>query len=295
MSTLTIGTQTSSTSPSIGSVATAKYNGQVINQFLTLAAAQVYASKAAYSAITITPSAPVRFKSYDSNGVTIVDQVVSQQLIIDSPASTWDLTNEGTTALSLQVSLAVLDNPSTGVQFVFSVNSVVPDTNGNVLLTAADISDIPGQYVLPIATATRLGGVRAGAGIAIDTDGTIHLDTTGRVIEQAVAQVGMSVTTSPALSAAVIDFSQSNSWTVRVGGSTVISFINPPAGADQTVRLHVSGGSGFVVQWPDSAEYVAGAKPVLSSSHDIFDVIYNGTLGTYSVVTVAQSLQPAVA
>ena len=42
-------------------------------------------------------------------------------------------------------------------------------------------------YVLPVATATRLGGVKIGSGISVTADGTVNVSTSGITPEEVVS------------------------------------------------------------------------------------------------------------
>lgn len=69
-------------------------------------------------------------------------------------------------SLQGDVVLTAADIPGT----VRSVNSVLPDANGNVV--------IPTGYTLPVATLTTLGGVKASATVTVAPDGTLGLGFT---------------------------------------------------------------------------------------------------------------------
>ena len=67
-----------------------------------------------------------------------------------------------------------LQMPMTGSTFrtaVISVNGEYADENGNVVFSGGGGS---GEYVLPIASAARLGGIRVGSGLTIGFDGTLN-------------------------------------------------------------------------------------------------------------------------
>ena len=74
----------------------------------------------------------------------------------------------------------------TGDGFVRLYANEIPNEEINasvmLLMPAADGGDVPGggggggEYVLPTATASRLGGVKIGDGVAVENDGTISID-----------------------------------------------------------------------------------------------------------------------
>ena len=66
-----------------------------------------------------------------------------------------------------------LQMPMTGSTFrtaVISVNGEYADENGNVVFSGGGGS----EYVLPVASAARLGGIRVGSGLTIGFDGTLN-------------------------------------------------------------------------------------------------------------------------
>lgn len=104
---------------------------------------------------------------------------------------------------------AVLDEESTEIASAYQLSAAARSYNGYVRLRAKtapeqEISGIlyligkggggGGSYVLPVATATRLGGVMIGQGVTVDANGKISLDpadiadsVTPKVIEEAAA------------------------------------------------------------------------------------------------------------
>lgn len=68
-----------------------------------------------------------------------------------------------------------------GVLRCWAKRSPAEDMEATIaLLSPGTISGGSGStYVLPVATATRLGGVKIGKGISVESDGTIHASTSG--------------------------------------------------------------------------------------------------------------------
>jgi hypothetical protein len=193
--------------------------GQTLNQTLVLQAGQTYAPNVGFSNLVINTTGPVQLIAAVGSNPTAINQTVNQQTTIDSAVSSFSITNNGTTPVTVQMLIVVAPNtalPPTGV--VTSLNSLIGNVNitsgpginvstvgqvitvtntgvtqingqsGNVNLSASNLPGLsavaltgeyssligaPPAYVLPVATASVLGGIKVGSGLTITQDGTL--------------------------------------------------------------------------------------------------------------------------
>jgi hypothetical protein len=207
-------------SPAMSQSAMGSYAaGQTLNQTLVLQAGQTYAPNVGFSNLVINTTGPVQLIAAVGSNPTAINQTVNQQTTIDSAVSSFSITNNGTTPVTVQMLIVVAPNtalPPTGV--VTSLNSLIGNVNitsgpginvstvgqvitvtntgvtqingqsGNVNLSASNLPGLsavaltgeyssligaPPAYVLPVATASVLGGIKVGSGLTITQDGTL--------------------------------------------------------------------------------------------------------------------------
>lgn len=214
--------------PSMSQSDTAAYAAaQTLNQTLVLRAGQSYSPNIGFSSLVITTTGPVQLLAAVGSNPSAINQVVNQQTTIDNAADTFTLTNNGTTSVTVKMTLVVTPSTVTKpVGVVTSINSMIGDLNivagpgisvtnsaqtitvnntgvyavngqtGNVTINASNLpglstvaisgrySDLigaPAQYVLPVATASILGGIKVGSGLSITQDGTLSASHTDLV------------------------------------------------------------------------------------------------------------------
>lgn len=247
MTSLTVGTSVSSNSPSISQNTSSTSVGSVVNQLVALAPGLTYNAGLPVTSIAVTVDNPVTVVAYDSTNTQILNAQVTQTSTFQITAANFKIENTSTT-LTANVSLAlVVPQVQQNVQYVVTVNSVTPDANGNVLITAADISGIPAQYVLPTALATRLGGIKPGTSLTIATDGTLNtaLLTVNDISPDANGNIAYTETTATGNSILEVADSTGSRAFRKVVGSTAVT-VTPTNGAlvidlSQAVKTALAG------------------------------------------------------
>ena len=66
--------------------------------------------------------------------------------------------------------------------YVKSVNGVTPDGSGNVTISVSGGGGSGGNYTLPTASSSTLGGVKVGSGLTINTSGVLSADVTASTL-----------------------------------------------------------------------------------------------------------------
>lgn len=66
--------------------------------------------------------------------------------------------------------------------YVKSVNGVTPDDSGNVTISVSGGGGSGGNYTLPTASGSTLGGVKVGSGLTINTSGVLSADVTSSTL-----------------------------------------------------------------------------------------------------------------
>ena len=93
------------------------------------------------------------------------------------------------------------------------------------------------SYVLPAATATRRGGIKIGAGLAVDVDG--------------VASLALAPYTTVEYAASLaLDFAQPAQLLTLAGNLTISGTLNRLQGRELTLHLRNPAGSAAVLNWP---------------------------------------------
>lgn len=149
MSNLVINTSLSNVAvPAIAESITAKYNsGQILNQLITLPPTEQYTSPIGFSALAITPSAPVQLVGIQGSNLTYIDQTVNQLTVIDDTVDGFSITNNSTT---LTVTVRLVYTVYTG-STPPPVTNVVTSFNartGAVILELVDITSAGGAPLL---------------------------------------------------------------------------------------------------------------------------------------------------
>lgn len=206
--------------PAMSQSSTASYAAnQTLNQTLVLQAGQSYAPGIGFSTLVINTTGAVQLLAALGANPTFINQTVNQTATIDTAVDSFSVTNNGTSAVTVKMTIVVTPGavtPPVGV--VTSLNSMIGNINivagagigvtsgsqvititntgvfavngetGNVTINASNLpglsavaisgeySDLigaPAQYVLPVATASILGGIKVGSGLAVTQDGTL--------------------------------------------------------------------------------------------------------------------------
>lgn len=150
---------------------------------------------------------------------------------------------------------------STAGGTVKSVNSVLPDGSGNIVLTGTDLglatvatsgsytdlTNTPTPYSLPAATASILGGVKIGTNITVAVDGTISVATgAGYVLPIASVSILGGVKIGSGINVAG-DGTISNGYTLPIATTTVLGGVKQ--GTNVTIAgdgtLSVATGAGY--------------------------------------------------
>jgi hypothetical protein len=206
--------------PSMSQSDTASYAAnQTLNQTLVLRAGQTYSPNIGFSTLVLNTTGPVQLLAALGSNPAFINQTVNQTATIDTAADSFSVTNNGATPVTVKMTIVVTPStvtPPVGV--VTSLNSMIGDLNivagqgisvtagsqaitinntgvfavngqtGNVTINAAnlpglysDLIDAPAPYVLPVATASVLGGIKVGSGLSITQDGTLSTTHTDLV------------------------------------------------------------------------------------------------------------------
>jgi hypothetical protein len=227
--------------PAMAQSDTASYAAnQTLNQTLVLRAGQSYSPNIGFSNLILTTTGPVQLVAALGANPTFINQTVNQQTTIDTAADSFTVTNNGTTSVTVKMTIVVTAStvtPPVGV--VTSLNSMIGNINvvagpgisvtsgsqvitvsntgvyevngqtGNISISASNLpglstvaisgrySDLigaPAQYVLPVATASILGGVKVGSGLAVTQDGTLSVTGAGQNLVTSVNTLQGAVT-----------------------------------------------------------------------------------------------------
>lgn len=77
--------------------------------------------------------------------------------------------------------------------YVKSVNGVTPDDSGNVTISVSGGGGSGGNYTLPTASSSTLGGVKVGSGLTINTGGVLSADVTASTLTAYAKTTDLSV------------------------------------------------------------------------------------------------------
>lgn len=169
------------------------------------------------------------------------------------PTATSDLTNN-----SGYITSSALNG------YVKSVNGTSPDSNGNVSISVSggSGSSSGGNYTLPTASGTVLGGVKVGSGLTINTSGVLSADVTSSTLTAyakttdlaAVAKSGSynDLSNKPTIPAA---YTLPNATSSTLGGVKVGSNISVSNGTISVTKSNVTSALGYTPATTNNASF----------------------------------------
>lgn len=168
------------------------------------------------------------------------------------PTATGDLTNNSGYITSTSLN-----------GYVKSVNGAVPDSSGNVTISVSgDGSSGGGNYTLPTASGTVLGGVKVGSGLTINTNGVLSADVTASTLSayakttdlSAVATSGSynDLSNKPTIPTA---YTLPNATSSTLGGVKVGSNISVSNGTISLAKSNVTSALGYTPATTNNASF----------------------------------------
>lgn len=147
--------------------------------------------------------------------------------------------------------------------YVKSVNGTYPDSNGNVSISVSGGgSSGGGNYTLPTASSSTLGGVKVGSGLTINTSGVLSADVTASTLTEyakitdlsAVAKTGSynDLTNKPTIPAA---YMLPNATSSTLGGVKVGSNISVSNGTISIAKSNVTSALGYTPATTNNASF----------------------------------------
>ena len=147
--------------------------------------------------------------------------------------------------------------------YVKSVNGTYPDSNGNVSISVSGGgSSGGGNYTLPTASSSTLGGVKVGSGLTINTSGVLSADVTASTLTayakitdlSAVAKTGSynDLTNKPTIPAA---YMLPNATSSTLGGVKVGSNISVSNGTISIAKSNVTSALGYTPATTNNASF----------------------------------------
>ena len=143
--------------------------------------------------------------------------------------------------------------------YVKSVNGVVPDSSGNVTISVGGGS---GNYTLPTASSSTLGGVKIGSGLTINTSGVVSADVTSSTLTayakttdlSAVATSGSynDLSNKPTIPSA---YTLPNATSSTLGGVKVGSNISVSNGIISLAKSNVTSALGYTPATTNNASF----------------------------------------
>lgn len=132
--------------------------------------------------------------------------------------------------------------------YIKTINNIKPDSDGNV-----NISVSSGDYTLPIASNSTLGGVKIGSGLTINTSGVVSADVTESTLTayakttdlSAVAKSGNynDLSNKPTIPAA---YTLPNATSSTLGGVKIGSNISVSSGTISITKSNVTSALGYI-------------------------------------------------
>lgn len=146
---------------------------------------------------------------------------------------------------------------------VKSVNGTDPDSSGNVTISVSGGgSSGGGNYTLPTASSSTLGGVKVGSGLTINTSGVLSADVTASTLTayakitdlSAVAKTGSynDLTNKPTIPAA---YTLPNATSSTLGGVKVGSNISVSNGTISIAKSNVTSALGYTPATTNNASF----------------------------------------
>lgn len=147
--------------------------------------------------------------------------------------------------------------------YVKSVNGTYPDSNGNVSISVSGGgSSGGGNYTLPTASSSTLGGVKVGSGLTINTSGVLSADVTASTLSayakttdlSAVAKSGSynDLSNKPTIPSA---YTLPNATSSTLGGVKVGSNISVSSGAISVTKSNVTSALGYTPATTNNASF----------------------------------------
>lgn len=150
--------------------------------------------------------------------------------------------------------------------YVKSINNVKPDSDGNVTISVGGGS---GNYTLPTASSSTLGGVKIGSGLTINTSGVVSADVTSSTLTayakttdlSAVATSGSynDLSNKPTIPSA---YTLPNATSSTLGGVKVGSNISVSDGTISITKSNVTSALGYT---PPASDTTYGDATTTSS------------------------------
>lgn len=146
--------------------------------------------------------------------------------------------------------------------YVKSVNGAAPDSSGNVTISVSGGSSGGGNYTLPTASSSTLGGVKIGAGLTINTSGVVSADVTASTLTayakttdlSAVAKSGSynDLSNKPTIPAA---YTLPNATSSTLGGVKIGSNISVSDGTISLAKNNVTSALGYTPATTNNASF----------------------------------------
>lgn len=147
--------------------------------------------------------------------------------------------------------------------YVKSVNGTYPDSSGDVTISVSGGgSSGGGNYTLPTASSSTLGGVKVGSGLTINTSGVLSADVTASTLTayakitdlSAVAKTGSynDLTNKPTIPAA---YTLPNATSSTLGGVKVGSNISVSNGTISIAKSNVTSALGYTPATTNNASF----------------------------------------
>lgn len=143
--------------------------------------------------------------------------------------------------------------------YVKSINNVKPDSDGNVTISVGGGS---GNYTLPTASSSTLGGVKIGSGLTINTSGVVSADVTSSTLTayakttdlSAVATSGSynDLSNKPTIPSA---YTLPNATSSTLGGVKVGSNISVSNGIISLAKSNVTSALGYTPATTNNASF----------------------------------------
>ena len=146
--------------------------------------------------------------------------------------------------------------------YVKSVNGVTPDDSGNVAISVSGGGGSGGNYTLPTASGSTLGGVKVGSGLTINTGGVLSADVKASTLTAyakttdlaAVAKTGSynDLTNKPTIPAAYTLPAASSSV---MGGVKIGNNISVTGGTISLTKSNVTSALGYTPAATNNASF----------------------------------------
>ena len=143
--------------------------------------------------------------------------------------------------------------------YVKSINNVKPDSDGNVTISVGGGS---GNYTLPTASSSTLGGVKIGSGLTINTSGVVSADVTSSTLTAYVKTTDLSevaksgsyddLTNKPTIPSA---YTLPNATSSTLGGVKVGSNISVSNGTISVTKSNVTSALGYTPATTNNASF----------------------------------------